>query len=83
MASPIMEPMAAASHTLASLMVARLAKLAVSSRASPNFSSSEMGSLLILVDASKRLAEGIAARQLVKAHSQHSVTSVHPPRTAD
>ena len=38
----------------------------------------EMGSLLILVDASKRLAEGIAARQLVKAHAQHSVAGVHP-----
>ncbi len=42
----------------------------------------EMGGLLILVDASKRLAEGVAGRQLVKAHAQHGVTSVHP-RTAD
>ncbi|MNF64574.1 hypothetical protein D3C84_463100 [compost metagenome] len=39
-------------------------------------------SLLILVDASEGLAEGVAGRQLVKAHAQHGVTSVHP-RTAD
>ncbi|MNF80389.1 hypothetical protein D3C84_626340 [compost metagenome] len=38
----------------------------------------EMGGLLILVDASERLAEGVAGRQLVKAHSQHGVAGVHP-----